>query len=162
MNELAKIPRWNPFKEFEDLQNQMRSLFALTGNGGPGLLPGGDEFADWSPAVDVSEDDKEYTITADLPNIDKKDVKVTQDDGMLTISGERRREAEERKKTWHRVERSYGNYVRSFQLPDEVDHKKIDAVFKNGVLKISLPKSKEKTKKTKKTKKLSGTEIPVK
>ncbi len=71
---------------------------------------------------------------------------------MLTISGERRREAEERKKTWHRVERSYGKYVRSFQLPDEVDHKKIDAVFKNGVLKISLPKSKERLRR-KKTKK---------
>ena len=154
MNELAKIPRWNPFKEFEDLQNQMRSLFALTGNGGPGLLPGGDEFADWSPAVDVSEDDKEYTITADLPNIDKKDVKVTQDDGMLTISGERRREQEEHNKKWHRVERSYGKYIRSFQLPDEVDHKKIDAVFKNGVLNITVPKSQSA--------KARGTKVPIK
>jgi HSP20 family protein len=157
MNELAKITRWNPFKEFEDLQNQMRSLFALTGNGGPGLLPGGDEFADWSPAVDVSEDEKEYTITADLPNVEKSDIKVTQDNGMLTISGERRREQEEHKKTWHRIERSYGKYVRSFQLPEEIDQKKIAAAFNNGVLKIFLPKADGK-----KAKKLSGTEIPVK
>ena len=157
MNELAKAPQWNPFTEFENLQTQMRSLFALTGNGGADLLSGGDNFADWSPAVDVSEDDKEYTITADLPNVDKDNVKVTENDGLLTISGERRRDQEEHKKTWHRVERSYGKYVRSFQLPEEVDHNKIDAIFKDGVLKISLPKSGEKKKKE-----LAGVEIPVK
>lgn len=141
MNELAKMTRWNPFSELDELQDRMRSLFVRSGNGeGPGITDGG-EFADWSPAVDVSEDENEYLITADLPEVKKEDIKITADDGRLTISGERKRETEETKKKWHRVERSYGKYVRSFRLPQEVTPDKIDAKFRDGVLTIHLPKT---------------------
>ena len=158
MKETTEITRWNPFQEFEDLQDRFRSLFLRTGNGNgnKGELAEIGELADWSPAVDVTEDDKEYLITADLPEVDKKDIKVTAEDGRLTISGERKREKEEKKKTWHRVERSYGKYVRSFRLPDEVEAGKVDASFKNGVLTVHLPKSPEKAKAKK------ANEIPVK
>ena len=149
MNEITKMKRWDPFREFDELQNRMRSLFFENGNGQEDELFAGGELAAWSPAVDVAEDDSEYLITADLPDVKKKDIKVTAEDGRLTISGERKREKEEKKKTWHRLERSYGSYTRSFRLPDEVDAAKIDAAFKDGVLTVHLPKSPEKAKQKK-------------
>lgn len=144
MNLPTTLTRWNPIQEFETLQNRMRTLFNQNGNGD--FLLGGDggAFSDWSPAVDVSEDDDEYVITADLPEVKKEDVKITTENNVLTIRGERTREEEEKNKTWHCVERSYGKYERSFRLPDEIDQKKIDASFRDGVLTIQLPKLAEK------------------
>lgn len=140
--EIAKA-RWNPFGQLEQLQDQMRSLFLRSGNGSDFPLASASEFGDWSPPMDISEDDDEYTITADLPEVKKDQVKVTLDDGLLTIRGEREHKEEKRKKKYHRVERSYGKYVRSFRLPDEVESDKIDANFEDGVLTVHLPKGEE-------------------
>jgi HSP20 family protein len=79
--------------------------------------------ADWSPSADISETDAAYLIKAEIPGVKKEDVKVTIQDGMLTMQGERKMEKEEKGKKFHRIERSYGNFVRSFRLPDDADEK---------------------------------------
>jgi HSP20 family protein len=98
--------------------------------------------ADWHPAVDVAEEDGAYLITADLPDVPKEDATVMVKDGVLTISGERKREKteEDKKKKYHRVERSYGKYQRSFRIPENVDPAAIEANFKDGVLTVRMPK----------------------
>jgi HSP20 family protein len=101
--------------------------------------------ADWSPTVDISETDGEYLIKAELPEVKKDDVKVTLEDGILTIHGERRREKDEKTTKYHRVERSYGSFVRSFSLPDQVDENGVKAEYKDGMLNLRIPKS-EKAK----------------
>jgi HSP20 family protein len=101
--------------------------------------------ADWVPSVDVSETDGEYQIKAEIPDVKKEDVNVTLEDGVLTIQGERKHEKEEKGMKYHRVERSYGRFVRSFTLPDLVDEENVKAEFKDGILNLQLPKS-EKAK----------------
>jgi HSP20 family protein len=101
--------------------------------------------ADWSPSVDISETTAEYVITAEIPEVKKEDVKVTLEHGVLTVQGMRREEVDEKGKIYHRVERSYGSFVRSFSLPDLVDDAQVQAVFKDGILTLHLPKS-EKAK----------------
>ena len=101
--------------------------------------------AEWSPLVDISEDDKEYLIKAELPEVKKEDVKVTAEAGTLTIMGERRFEKEEKGKRYHRVERAYGTFGRSFSLPDDASPAKVSAEFKDGVLTVHLVKD-EKAK----------------
>jgi HSP20 family protein len=133
------IVRWNPFRELEDVQNRWNRLLN-------GTLPrpseeGGVFFADWAPPVDIEETDKEYLIKAELPDIKKEEVKVEMTDGVLTIEGERKQEKEEKGKKFHKVERSYGRFVRQFVLPKEVEPGKIEAEFKNGMLDIHLPKT---------------------
>ena len=123
------IVRWSPFRELEDIQTRLNRFFNET------------PFADWSPAVDIQETEKEYLIKAELPEVKKEEVKVEMLDGVLTIEGERRREKEEKGKTFHKMERSYGKFVRQFAMPAEVDATKIVAEFKEGVLNIHLPKT---------------------
>ena len=138
------ITRWDPSREMEELQNRLSNLFGRT----PARLAEGKEesitVAEWAPLVDITEDDKEYIIKTELPEVKKEDVKVAVENGLLTIVGERKFEKEENKK-YHRVERAYGRFVRSFIVPDAVDADKVSAEFKDGVLKVHLPKS-EKTK----------------
>jgi HSP20 family protein len=137
--------RWDPFKEMEDLQNRFSKWFGLTqarpGNGGQESMT----VTEWAPPVDITEDDKEYLVKADLPEVKKEDVKVTVENGVLTITGERKFQKEEKDKRYHRIERSYGSFMRSFALPDGADGSKVNAEFKDGVLKVHLPKS-EKAK----------------
>ena len=96
--------------------------------------------AEWAPLVDISEDDKEYLIKAELPEVKKENVKVTAEEGTLTITGERKFEKEEKNKKYHRVERAYGSFVRNFSLPDDANPGKVSAEFKDGVLKVHLTK----------------------
>ncbi len=96
--------------------------------------------AEWSPLVDISEDDKEYLIKAELPEVKKEDVKVTAEDGTLTIMGERKFEKAEKNKKYHRVERAYGSFGRSFSFPDDASPGKVSADFKDGVLTVHLAK----------------------
>jgi HSP20 family protein len=98
-------------------------------------------FAEWAPAVDIQETEKEYVIKADLPEVKKEDVKVEFEDGVLTVEGERRQEKEEKGKKFHKIERGYGKFVRRFALPTEVDGTNVSAEFKDGVLNVHLPKS---------------------
>jgi len=97
--------------------------------------------AEWAPLVDITEDDKEYLIKAELPEIKKDAVKVTVENGVLILSGERKLEKEEKNKKYHRVERAYGSFVRSFSLPDNADPEKVNATFKDGVLEVHVSKS---------------------
>ena len=132
---------WNPSRELAELSDSLNRVF--------GRMPrGGNEneamtVADWIPLVDISETTEEYVITAEIPEVKKEDVKVTLEHGVLTVQGMRRQEAEEKGKKYHRVERSYGSFVRSFSLPDFVDDAKMQAVVKDGILTLHLPKSEE-------------------
>jgi len=133
---------WNPFKEMEELQNRLSSLMGLS----PHRLREQNEndfLTDsvWSPLVDIVEEDKEYIVKAELPEIRKEDLKVTVENGMLTIAGERKFEKEEKKRKYHRVERSYGSFTRSFALPSDADGSKIEAEFKDGVLQVHIAKN---------------------
>lgn len=96
---------------------------------------------EWAPAVDIIEDDKEYLIKVELPEVQKDAVKVTVEGGTLTISGERQAEKEEKGRKFHRVERYYGRFVRSFAIPDDAEDGKVNAEFKDGVLRVHLTKS---------------------
>ena len=99
--------------------------------------------AEWAPLADIIEDDKKYIVKAELPEVKKEDVKVTLEKGVLTISGERKFEKEEKNKKYHRVERAYGSFERSFVLPEGTTPDKLTADYKDGVLKVHLPKSVE-------------------
>jgi HSP20 family protein len=99
--------------------------------------------ADWAPSVDILEDDKAYTIKADLPEVKKEDVKVTVENGVLVITGERHAEKEEKGRRYRRIERSHGSFVRSFTVPEDADAGKVVATFKDGLLIVTLPKSDE-------------------
>ena len=138
MNALTK---WNPFRELEEIQNRLSSLFGRT----PvrGLGEEAMTVSEWTPLVDITEDDKEYLIKAELPEVKKEDVKVTVENGTLTITGERKFEKEEKGKKYHRIERAYGSFIRSFTLPEGAAGDKVSADFKDGVLKVHLPKSAE-------------------
>ena len=135
------LTRLNQFKELEDLQHTLGSLFGRS----QARWPEGQEetmrVADWSPLVDISEDAKEYLIKAELPEVKKEDVKITMEDGTLTITGDRKFEKEENGKKYHRVERTYGSFGRSFSLPDDASPAKVTADFKDGVLKVHLAKN---------------------
>jgi HSP20 family protein len=139
-NPLRLSPVWDPWREMEE----MRSQFAkLLGEGLPLKRSGkGEELelTQWLPPVDITEDSKEYTVKVELPGLTKENVKVTVDDGVLSITGERKAEKEEKDKKHHRVERSYGSFRRSFTLPEGASGDKISAEFKDGILKVHLPK----------------------
>ena len=132
---------WNPFQEFENL------LDRYSRSGGPSqrlntnMAP-----ADWAPSVDIEEDDDKYTIKADLPGVDKKDIDVKFEAGVLTIRGEKKTESETGKGTRrHRTERFYGSFARSFALPDAIRVDDLNATYKDGVLSMAIPKE-EKAK----------------
>jgi HSP20 family protein len=105
------------------------------------------EYFDWSPATDISETDKEYLIRAALPAVKKEDVRVSYENGVLTLSGERRQPEEQKDEKFHRVESYYGNFSRTFALPDVIDEDAIKAESKDGVLTIHVPKAQSEVKK---------------
>jgi HSP20 family protein len=141
---MSTVTRWDPFRELEELSERLNRVF--------GRLPVRRDnskealtVADWVPAVDISESEGEYLIKAELPGVKKEDIKVTLQEGVLTIQGERKQEKEEKGKKYHRIERSYGTFMRSFTLPDSADDSKVSAEFKDGLLYLHVPKS-EKAK----------------
>jgi HSP20 family protein len=140
MNTLNKVISWNPLREMDEAQNRLNRFFL---SGFPNRM-GSDEIhnlavTDWSPEVDISQDDHEYLLKADLPEMKKDDVRVTVEDGILSVSGERKSVKEDQKKKFHRIERSFGNFRRSFTLPEDADSTKVTAEFRDGVLKVHLP-----------------------
>ncbi|HMU30365.1 MAG: Hsp20/alpha crystallin family protein [Nitrospira sp.] len=140
------IVRWDPFRELEEMSDRLNRM--ITRPGAAQTATQGKEVmtvADWAPTVDISETEAEYAIKAELPEVKKEDVKVTVEDGVLTLQGERKQEKEDKGKKYHRIERSYGRFVRSFTLPDTVDESKVKAEYTDGVLHLHLPKS-EKAK----------------
>lgn len=129
------LTKWNPFKEMENFFEHHPS--ELRGARGEAAKM----FDSWTPIVDISETPKEFVITAELPGVSKKDIKVEIDHGVLTISGERHFEEKEDAKKHHRIERFYGNFSRSFTLPDSINQEKIKAEFKDGLLTVKLFKT---------------------
>lgn len=138
---MSNITRWNPVSEFEDMMNRYNRMFGLTRPNGE--REGKDLFSrsDWAPAVDIKETDQAFTIEAELPGMKKDDVKVTVQDGVLSIQGERKHEEESNDKKHHRIERVYGSFLRRFTLPENVDENSIRASFQDGVLALSLKKA---------------------
>ena len=138
------LTNWNPVRDLEEMQNRLlRSL----GLGLNRRIPEGQQSittAEWAPSVDISEDDHEYLIKAELPEVNKDEVKVTVENGVVSIKGERKFEKEDNNRKYHRIERSYGSFVRSFSVPDDADPGKVTAEFKDGVLLLRLTKSEEK------------------
>ncbi len=132
--------RWHPIKDVEEMEHRLAAFFGRT----PTRSEGGKEemtVAEWAPLVDITEDDKEYLIKAELPEVEKEDMKLAVHDDVLTITGERKYEKEETNKKYHRIERAYGSFTRNFMLPEDADEGKVTADFKDGVLKVHLPKS---------------------
>ena len=146
MNKLTKwnpskpSPSWDPFREMEEMQKRLWSMFGRSGPMWRGEPEEGFTLAEWMPPVDIEESDKEYLIKAELPGMKKEDVKLNVEGGTLSISGERKAEKEEKDKKYHRVERSYGAFLRTFTLPQGALVEKISAEFKDGVLMVHLPK----------------------
>jgi HSP20 family protein len=145
------LTRWEPFKgrldRWKELEDMEKRLSTYLGRPAVQTETGKEAMtvAEWSPLVDITEDDKEYLIKADLPEVKKDDVKLTVQDDVMSISGERKYEKEEKGKKYHRIERAYGSFMRSFTLPEDADGSKVSADYKDGVLKVHLPKS-EKAK----------------
>jgi HSP20 family protein len=144
---------WDPFREFQELSDRLNRLFE------PRYVPAREDSReqalkvfDWAPAVNISETDKAYLVKADLPDVKKEDVKVTHDNGVLTLEGERRQEKREDNEKFHRVESSYGRFLRRFTLPEDAQAESIEASFKDGALTVVIPKAQVKAPKSREIK----------
>ncbi len=135
---MSTIQRWNPARDFGRLQDEVNRLFESSSGLGRST-----ESYGWTPAVDVYEDTEGVTFKFDLPEVDAKEVDVRLEDGTLTVRGERKLEKEEKREGYHRIERSYGMFARSFTLPATLEADKATAEQKNGVLRIFVPKRAE-------------------
>lgn len=136
--------QWNPFKDRDELESRLATMLATRA----ALSDGFKEamtVAEWSPLVDIIEDEKQFLIRAELPDMKKEQVKLTVENDVLTISGERKYEKETNGHKHHRIERAYGTFMRSFSLPENTDGSKLSADYKDGMLTVRLPKS-EKAK----------------
>jgi HSP20 family protein len=129
--------RWDPFRELGGLHTRLNRLLGET----PARFDDEGLLTTWAPPVDIQETEQEYVVKADLPDTKKDDVKVELNNGVLTVKGERKQEKEEKGRQFHRIERAYGEFVRRFVLPTEVDGTKVVADFKDGVLTVHLPKT---------------------
>ncbi|HKT34192.1 MAG TPA: Hsp20/alpha crystallin family protein [Nitrospira sp.] len=141
------LSRWSPWKELDEIEKRLSTIFGRPSIGSNGENKEAISVTEWSPLVDISEDDKEYVVKAEIPEMKKEDIKINVHDDVLTLSGERKYEKEEKSKKFHRVERAYGSFMRSFTLPENADGSKISAEYKDGMLKIHLPKSEQAKKK---------------
>jgi HSP20 family protein len=142
------IIRWDPFRDMVTLRDRMNRLFeeAFAGREEKGEMVSGS----WYPSVDIHEKDKELVLTAELPGVDEKDIDIEIEGNTLTIKGEKEMEKETKEEDYHRIERSYGSFYRSFSLPPFVIPDKIKAEHNAGILRITIPKKAElKPKKVK-------------
>ncbi|NIR49565.1 Hsp20/alpha crystallin family protein [candidate division KSB1 bacterium] len=138
------VTRWNPNRDFLHLTEQMNRLandvFGEGETPETSMLKG-----TWNPPVDISEDNENFYLRVELPGLNREDIKVNYEDGLLTLTGEKRAHKEEKDTNYHRIERSYGKFERSFRLSSNIVNDKISANFSNGLLSITLPKA-EKAK----------------
>ena len=140
--------RWDPFRDLVTLREKMNRVFeeAFTSRGEDKEMVA----STWTPSVDIYESENELTLTAEVPGIEDKDIEIKIENSTLAIQGERKFEKETKEENYHRIERSYGSFFRSFTLPRNVDQDKIKAEYDTGVLRISMPKKPElKPKKVK-------------
>ena len=141
---MATLVRWDPARELDTLQSDVNRLFdSFFGRRGEA---GGAAQARrrWVPAMDLVETDDSLVLRADLPGLERKDIEVEVKDGVLTVAGERRAEHEDKREGFHRVERSFGRFSRSLELPKGVDPDAVSAEFHNGVLEVRVPKPAER------------------
>ena len=133
-----RLVRFDPFRDTTNMQDRIRQFFGDTSR-----QTGGDEatWGAWAPAVDTFEKEECLVLKAELPGMREKDINVHVENGVLTLSGERMREEDVKNESYHRVERFYGNFTRTFALPTTVDVPKIRASYKDGVLEVVLPKA---------------------
>jgi HSP20 family protein len=134
--------RWEPVRELNTIQNEMNRLFNTFFEAPPGNS--GTTQRRWIPAMDLVETDDDLVLRADLPGLSEKDVNIEVEDSVLTISGERKAEHEERKEGYYRVERASGSFTRSLTLPDGVDPDRVRASFDRGVLEVRIPKPEQR------------------
>jgi HSP20 family protein len=139
-----ELTPWRPF-EFDRIRREMDRLWDSFLEGRP--LRRAEGGREWLPSLDVSETKNDLVVKAELPGMDPKDIDISLSNGLLTITGEKKQEKEEKDENYHLIERSYGSFTRSVRLPREVQSDKITASFKNGVLRVTLPKSEEAKKK---------------
>ena len=137
------IVRWEPFRDLVSIQDRMNRIFdeafrVRTGGEEDWALGG-----NWAPAVDIYEHEGNIVLKAELPGIDPKDVDVRVENNVLTLHGERKVDSEVKREQYHRVERAYGSFTRSFTLPNVVDTEKIKAEYSDGVLRVTLPQREE-------------------
>jgi HSP20 family protein len=141
------IVRFNPVRDLLNVEREFNRMFKSFDDrfGFVKREENGDEYenAVWMPLTDVAEDNDNYYLKDDLPGIKKDDVKISYTNGNLSISGERAQEKESKDKQYHRIERSYGKYYRSFRLPEKIKEDKINAEFKDGQLNVTIPKAEE-------------------
>jgi HSP20 family protein len=135
------ITRWSPFRDVVSVQDEMSRLFDDVFGQRPARVQWTDGI--WNPSVDVTEDKDSVVVKAEMPGLNKDDIKISVQDSILTLKGEKKQEKEEKETDYHRIERSYGSFCRSFQLPTTVRADKIKANYKDGVLSIILPKTEE-------------------
>ncbi len=135
---------WRPFRELERMRREMDRIWDSFFERRPARV---EEEAEWLPTLDVSETKDSYVVKAELPGIDPKEIDISLMNDILTIKGEKKQEKEEKEENYHIIERSYGAFTRSVRLPGQVQSDKINATFKNGVLKVTLPKTEEAKKK---------------
>jgi HSP20 family protein len=144
-----RLVRWNPINDVERWPSDVSGIQRELNNVFNSFLHGGVQADEtihgsyWTPAVDIAEQENEYIVKMELAGVAKDDVKINLESNILTIKGEKKQEKEEKNKNFHRVERTYGSFQRSFTLPTTVKSEKIDAEFKDGVLSITLPKLEE-------------------
>ncbi|MCI0479742.1 Hsp20/alpha crystallin family protein [Candidatus Uhrbacteria bacterium] len=133
--------RWEPFRDLDDIFARYNPFLGrLPAGRAAGTVEQADAVPAWTPVANISETETEYLIKAELPEVGKEDVKVAVSEDVITISGERRREVEQKDEKVHRIESFYGNFSRSFRLPDDADVASIQAESRNGVLKVRVPK----------------------
>ncbi len=135
---------WRPFRELERMRREMDRIWDSFFERRPVRA---EEEAEWLPTLDVSETKDNYVVKAELPGIDPKDIDISLMNDILTIKGEKKQEKEEKEENYHLIERTYGSFTRGIRLPGQVQSDKINASFKNGVLKVTLPKTEEAKKK---------------
>lgn len=136
---MNSLTHWNPFRDFSEWENRLNRALGLGSRSSSGKEAM--TVAQWSPAVDITEDDQEFLVKAELPDLKKEEIKVAVENGELTLSGERKFEKEEKDKKYHRIERAYGSFRRSFVLPENVSAEQVRAEFKDGLLLVHLPKT---------------------
>ena len=134
------LTRYDPFRELDQLENRLSSFLSWPWRRGRAEL----EVSQWAPPVDIMEDDKEFVITAELPEMKKEDIQITFENNTLSICGERKFEQEQKGRRFHRVERGYGSFCRSFTVPESAQKEQINAEFKDGVLRVHVPKSEKR------------------
>lgn len=134
------VVKYSPFRDLRNLQEQMNRLLDLAWS-----KESGEELREgvWQPPVDIFEDENSVVIKVELPGIDQKDIEVRIEDNTLTLRGERKHDTDVKKENYHRIERYYGGFQRSFSLPHTVDQEKVKAACERGVLTITLPKREE-------------------